>query len=67
MIDLLRPRMHHEPIHMLQVAEHRHLLVPGSLVDVRKRDVVSECLPASTAQPPRLPPVGAPSSVSALD
>ncbi len=44
MIDLLRPLMHHEPIHMLQVAEHRHLLVPGSLVDVRKRDVVSECL-----------------------
>jgi hypothetical protein len=36
--------MHHEPIHMLQVSEHRRLLVPSSLTDVRKRDVVSDCL-----------------------
>ena len=44
LIDLLRPLMHHEPIHMLQVAEHKHLLVASSLVDVHKRDVVGECL-----------------------
>ena len=36
--------MHHDPIHMLQIAEHKRFLVPGSLTDVRKRDVVSECL-----------------------
>ncbi len=44
LIDLLRPLMHHNPIHMLQFADHRHLLVPSSLTDVLKRDIVSDCL-----------------------